>query len=441
MSLCLDSEQLRILKWRLNSKGIGAVVGPPGCGKTTTGSAMAVKLIAEGISEKVLLVAYTNAAVNEFAWEICDIMGATAARDYCLRTGNKAGIDTKLPIQFSINAEDIRSKKIILCTTLSLKRLSSFMKFDNMIIDEAGIERLEHLLSPFIMGVNQSAAAVSGAAQHEQEPINNIMDLAERCGITATVVGDPKQSRPMGLADRDRSAIEWVIKYSKSDTLRITHRLPDKLSGLVDEFAQYGGLRSSPEIASRRLVLDHSPGAEYRDIIQPEEVITWVDINGEERQSGPSSWANDMEAKACAKICKELRSVTRKSIAIVTRFSEQRRIISRHTQRMGLDNVKVNTTTGALGTQADIVLISLVRNNPKNIVGQAGTLQDLNVAISRSREKLIIVGNHATMLNGWSRLSSNSNSNSGYKSPSRRLAQLIDSKYGKVIDVPNLLVQ
>jgi superfamily I DNA and/or RNA helicase len=439
----LDSEQLRILKWRLNSKGIGAVVGPPGCGKTTTGSAMAVKLIAEGISERVLLVAYTNAAVNEFAWEICDIMGATAARDYCLRTGNKAGIDTKLPIQFSINAEDIRSKKIILCTTLSLKRLSSFMKFDNMIIDEAGIERLEHLLSPFIMGVNQSAAAASGAAQHEQEPINNIMDLAERCGITATVVGDPKQSRPMGLADRDRSAIEWVIKYSKSDTLRITHRLPDKLSGLVDEFAQYGGLQSSPEIASRRLVLDHSPGAEYRDIIQPEEVITWVDINGEERQSGPSSWANDMEAKACAKICKELRSVTRKSIAIVTRFSEQRRIISRHTQRMGLDNVKVNTTTGALGTQADIVLISLVRNNPKNIVGQAGTLQDLNVAISRSREKLIIVGNHATMLNGWSRLSSNSNSNSryGYKSPSRRLAQLIDSKYGKVIDVPNLLVQ
>jgi superfamily I DNA and/or RNA helicase len=439
----LDSEQLRILKWRLNSKGIGAVVGPPGCGKTTTGSAMAVKLIAEGISERVLLVAYTNAAVNEFAWEICDIMGATAARDYCLRTGNKAGIDTKLPIQFSINAEDIRSKKIILCTTLSLKRLSSFMKFDNMIIDEAGIERLEHLLSPFIMGVNQSAAAASGAAQHEQEPINNIMDLAERCGITATVVGDPKQSRPMGLADRDRSAIEWVIKYSKSDTLRITHRLPDKLSGLVDEFAQYGGLQSSPEIASRRLLLDHSPGAEYRDIIQPEEVITWVDINGEERQSGPSSWANDMEAKACAKICKELRSVTRKSIAIVTRFSEQRRIISRHTQRMGLDNVKVNTTTGALGTQADIVLISLVRNNPKNIVGQAGTLQDLNVAISRSREKLIIVGNHATMLNGWSRLSSNSNSNSryGYKSPSRRLAQLIDSKYGKVIDVPNLLVQ
>ena len=204
MSLCLDSEQLRVINWRLTHSGIAAVVGPPGCGKTTTGSAMAVKLIAEGIANKVLLVAYTNSAVNEFAWEICNIMGATAAQDYCLRTGNAAGIDTKLPIRFSINAEEIRSKKIILCTTLSLKRLSSFMKFDNMIIDEAGIERLEHLLSPFVMGVNQT---VDGSKHEDAQSINNIMDLAERCGITATVVGDPKQSRPMGLAEIGRAHV------------------------------------------------------------------------------------------------------------------------------------------------------------------------------------------------------------------------------------------
>ena len=441
MSLCLDSEQLRVINWRLSHSGIGAVVGPPGCGKTTMGSAMAVKLIAEGISNKVLLVAYTNSAVNEFAWEICNIMGATAAQDYCLRTGNAAGIDARLPIRFSINAEEIRSKKIILCTTLSLKRLSSFMKFDNMIIDEAGIERLEHLLSPFVMGVNQT---VDGSKHEDAQSINNIMDLAERCGITATVVGDPKQSRPMGLAERDRSAIEWVLKYSKSDTLRITHRLPDKLSGLVDEFAQYGGLRSSAEVASRRLVLDQQPDVEYRDIIQPEEVITWVDINGKEQQSGPTSWANDLEAKACAKICKALRAVTKKSIAIVTRFSEQRRIISKYIQRMGLSDVKTSTTTGALGTQADIVLFSLVRSNAEKIVGQAGTLQDLNVAISRSKEKLIVVGNHAMMLNGWSRLAAGNSKSKykfGYKSPARKLAQLIDSKYGKVIDVPKILVQ
>jgi len=61
-------------------------------------------------------------------------------------------------------------------------------------------------------------------------------------------------------------------------------------------------------------------------------------------------------------------------------------------------NIKVTTTTGVLGTQADIVLFLLTRNNPERNVGAAGTLQDLNVAISRSKEKLIILGNFEMML-------------------------------------------
>jgi superfamily I DNA and/or RNA helicase len=61
-------------------------------------------------------------------------------------------------------------------------------------------------------------------------------------------------------------------------------------------------------------------------------------------------------------------------------------------------NIKVTTTTGVLGTQADIVLFLLTRNNPGRNVGAAGGLQDLNVAISRSKEKLIILGNFDMML-------------------------------------------
>jgi hypothetical protein len=69
------------------------------------------------------------------------------------------------------------------------------------------------------------------------------------------------------------------MKRASSDTPRITHSLPDKLSGLVDEFAQYGGLRFAQDIASRRLTLLQEPDLEYRKIIDPDKVITWVDIN------------------------------------------------------------------------------------------------------------------------------------------------------------------
>jgi superfamily I DNA and/or RNA helicase len=242
------------------------------------------------------------------------------------------------------------------------------------------------------------------------------------------------------LSYYDNSAIEWVIKKAKSDTLHITHRLPDRLSGLVNEFASYGGLTSAEEVGSRRLRLNHLPDVEYRGIIDPDEVVTWVDVNGNEEPIGPTSWANDIEAKACAKICFHLTRVTRKSIIVITRFTAQRMFIRDYLWKIGLDkHIKVATTTGALGTQADITLVSLVRNNPERQVGAAGTLQDLNVSISRSKEKLIIVGNFDTMFYGWTSLPDQMKH--GYRSAARRLAQLVDTRYGKVVDTPKILVR
>ena len=64
-------------------------------------------------------------------------------------------------------------------------------------------------------------------------------------------------------------------------------------------------------------------------------------------------------------------------------------------------------------------------------------MQDVNVAISRSKEKLIILGNFEMMLNGW--IFSPTGSRHGYKSPTRELARLIDSKHGEVVDPPEIL--
>ena len=83
------------------------------------------------------------------------VLGPDAAKFLCIRSGYAPGADTKLPIPFSNNIEVVRAKKIVICITQSLRRLSGSIKFDNMIIDEAGIERLEHLLSPFTLGINQ----------------------------------------------------------------------------------------------------------------------------------------------------------------------------------------------------------------------------------------------------------------------------------------------
>jgi hypothetical protein len=436
MRLSLDSEQLRVVNWRTNTSDIAALEGPPGCGKTTVGSALAIKLIAEGIAKRVLLVAYTNAAANEFGWELFHILGPSVG-NICVRTGNPTGVDPTLPIPFSRSIDIILKKRIVISTNLSLKRLPT-MRFDNMIIDEAGVERIEHLLWPFWFGVDRQVQAAHRNQDNASAQIKDLLELISRCGAVATVVGDPKQSRPISPINSDYSAIEWVMKRSRWDTLRISHRLPDSLSGLVNEFASYGGLKSAPEIAPRRLTVEVPPDIEYCEIIQPDEVITWGNVNGNERPMGPTSWANELEAKACVKISNHLsRIAPKKTKVIVTRFTAQKHIIRNYLQRIGDYNTKVTTTTGALGTQADIVIFSLVRNNPERNVGAAGTLQDLNVAISRSKEKLIILGNFDMMLNGWTAASPVNHR----KSPARNLARLVESKYGRIIDAPKILTK
>jgi hypothetical protein len=47
---------------------------------------------------------------------------------------------------------------------------------------------------------------------------------------------------------------------------------------LVDEFADYRGLTSAPDIANRRLGVKNAIDEEFRNVINPEEVVTWVDL-------------------------------------------------------------------------------------------------------------------------------------------------------------------
>jgi superfamily I DNA and/or RNA helicase len=124
------------------------------------------------------------------------------------------------------------------------------------------------------------------------------------------------------------------------------------------------------------------------------------------------------------------------SIVIITRFTGQVMAIRNLLAQMGLfDNydIKVTTTTTALGTQGDIVLFSLVRNNQDKTLGALAELPDLNVSISRAKKKLIIIGSLDMMADGHG---DTRRSKTNY---ARNLAKLVESKYGKVIEMPQIL--
>jgi len=64
----------------------------------------------------------------------------------------------------------------------------------------------------------------------------------------------------------------------------------------------------------KRLTVAHAPDIPYREIIDPDEVITGVDMDGTEEEVLASSWLNDHEARACTRICNHLRTLTKKSM-------------------------------------------------------------------------------------------------------------------------------
>ena len=59
--------------------------------------------------------------------------------------------------------------------------------------------------------------------------------------------------------------------------------------------------------------------------------------------------------------------------------------------------ISINTVDGFQGQERDIILISLVRNNPKGDIGFLRDLRRMNVAITRARMKLIILGDKMTL--------------------------------------------
>jgi len=428
----LDRDQRDAVEARLAHGGTGVTVGPPGTGKTTEADAEAA-LAWYDRKECTLMCALGNDTVNEMASSFAKILGEHEAKEIAVRHGNENAIPSDLPINFERNWGRIHKYPIILTTLHSCKWLPPDLNVDRIIIDETGVETLEQALMAVPYGIRNSTRSLN------YDPRYDLVDLFNDLGITMTNIGDPYQAQPISPRPHDYSAIEFFMRRCGFKTLKTTYRLPDPLDKVVDQLVGYGGLTSSPSAKNRRLVWSRTPSYPFREILKPEPPITFVNVRGEERRHGLSSWANPVEAKAVAKIILEARSsLAGHSITSITRYTGQRFEVDRCLRALGTLNHETKTTTQALGTECDLDIVSLTRNNREHELGAIGALQDLNVAISRARRKLVIVGNFEMLQDGWIWLPSFGGP--GRTSRSRDLARLIE-RHGELIEVPQILCE
>lgn len=269
-----------------------------------------------------------------------------------------------------VNEEVYSNARIFFCTnTVAATSQVRRIIYDIAVIDEAAQSTEPSCLIPMTI-----AKKVLLAGDHMQLP--------------ATVLLSEEKKDQLELEYLRVSLFErlFKLKCNFSQTLDIQYRMNDTLLYFSNK-KFYGNLKSAEEVKNRNLPLYFS------------EDIVFINCNETEkfsREDGKRSIYNQGEVEIVKKLVNAYRnlSLTDKNMLLITPYSIQKKQLTIALRSHG---ITAKTIDGAQGQEADIVILSFVRSNPKGNIGFLTDEKRFNVAITRAKQKLIIVGNYKTI--------------------------------------------
>ncbi|GMF56671.1 unnamed protein product [Phytophthora fragariaefolia] len=178
---------------------------------------------------------------------------------------------------------------------------------------------------------------------------------------------------------------------------------PKQLPATVKSVRFYGGmLTDGPSVMER--VQKVCPGVYAHTVFQP-FLLYDVDNSREEDMNG--SKYNRVEASFCISLCQNMFETcadVRKnkwSVGFVSPYKEQVRVLRQEITRSGIPttvSIEVNTVDGFQGREKDVIVFSCVRSSKRGGIGFLRDIRRLNVAITRARFCLYVVGNVNTLV-------------------------------------------
>lgn len=450
----LNPTQERAVNEVLWAKDVAIVHGPPGTGKTTT----LVEAINETLmrESQVLVCAQSNMAVDWISEKLVDrginvlrignptrvndkMLGFTYERrfeshaDYPqlwairkaireLRKNRKKGSENyhqkmdrlksrAAEIELRINAELFGEARVIACTLVgSAHHLLEGMKFGTLFIDEA-------------------AQALEAACWIPMKRASRVILAGDHCQLPPTVKSIAALRAGLGKTLMERIAEN---KPEVVTLLKIQYRMNDEIMRFSSDWFYGGKVESAPQI-------------KYRSVLDYDHPITWIDTSNEENQitiegeDAPEDSASTASSVSAAnqnsdlnfkeqfvgesfgRINKAEAELTLLTLAeYFTKIGKQRvleesidvGIISPYRAQVQYLKklikkyeffkpyrrlISVNTVDGFQGQERDVILISLVRSNDEGQIGFLKDLRRMNVAMTRARMKLFILGNKDTM--------------------------------------------
>lgn len=450
----LNPTQERAVNEVLWAKDVAIVHGPPGTGKTTT----LVEAINETLmrESQVLVCAQSNMAVDWISEKLVDrgikvlrignptrvndkMLGFTYERrfeshaDYPqlwairkaireLRKNRKKGSENyhqkmdrlksrAAEIELRINAELFGEARVIACTLVgSAHHLLEGMKFGTLFIDEA-------------------AQALEAACWIPMRRASRVILAGDHCQLPPTVKSIAALKAGLGKTLMERIAEN---KPEVVTLLKIQYRMNDEIMRFSSDWFYGGKVESAPQI-------------KYRSVLDYDHPITWIDTSNEENQitiegeDAPEDSASTSSSVSAAnqnsdlnfkeqfvgesfgrinkaeaeltlltlaeyftKIGKQRVLEERIDVGIISPYRAQVQYLKKLIKKYEFFKpyrrlISVNTVDGFQGQERDVILISLVRSNDEGQIGFLKDLRRMNVAMTRARMKLIILGNKDTM--------------------------------------------
>lgn len=355
------------------------IQGPPGTGKTWVLAHLARLLVEDG--QRVLVTALTHRAIHnalnkvpqvDDTLPVCKIGEPRLAGD--LRVPNFETFDRS---RFG----DLSGGYIIGATPFALhtQRLAN-VEFDAVLFDEAS----QITLPLAIMGMLAGGKYIFIGDENQLPPVT-VFAQAE----------DPEQAAQLSI-------FSFLAGRGDETMLNVTYRLNDVLADWPSRNFYQSELKPSPEAASRRLQLAGHTRWDF--ILDPDYPAVFLDLCHRN-----TTVRSRVEAETVVELILALlaHGLPPEEIGVVVPYRAQSRLIRSLLRRQiededTLGKLVVDTVERMQGQEREVVLVSFATASPAFALQMADFLfqpQRLNVAVTRPRTKLILVGSHQ-MLNG-----------------------------------------
>ncbi|XP_073037531.1 DNA replication ATP-dependent helicase/nuclease JHS1 isoform X4 [Primulina eburnea] len=379
----LNDDQRRAIIKILIAKDYALILGMPGTGKTSTMVHAVKALLMRGAS--ILLTSYTNSAVDNLLIKL-KAQGINFIRIGRYEAVHEEVKENCLSAVDMDSIHEIKSKldetHVVAVTCLGITSpLLNNKRFDVCIMDEAG-----QITFPVSLGPLMFASKFVLVGDHYQLPPLVQSPEAKENGMVASLFSRLSEAHPQAIA-----------------ALHCQYRMSTAIMELSNALI-YGNrlVCGSPEIGSAKLRYKRSLSAPVwlMKVLEPNQPVIFIntDLLPAYEKNDCKAVNNPIEANIIAEVTKSLvlRGIEGRDIGIITPYNSQTNRI----RGVVSEPVEIHTIDKYQGRDKDCILVSFVRSSETPRNNNSSLLGDwhrINVALTRAKKKLIMVGSSRTL--------------------------------------------